>query len=667
MMGTLRYMSPEQASGRAGSLNRSSDVYSLGATLYELMTLSPPFTADHQAEMLAKLLHEEPRPPRKLVGTIPSDLETIALKAMSKSQEERYQDAQCVADDLNRFIVDRPILAKPPTCQQRLMKWTRRNRKLVVGGIAGSVIIALVGLLGLLFALREIDSKRIIAEQALERESIARSKADELLEAEKRAVERLRLSNYYQSIASAEFAYHSNNIQAADATLSTCDSELRGWEWFYLDTVCNSAFRTFHASSGAVHAVAFSPESKRIAVASSNIVENFSPRLALPIIPPSLEIIDIESSVSVKIKIDELQIRDLHFSSDGKTLYGSCGQWQLPGSGVFVAWNVADRSEVWRYQENLNVVWKFDVSLDSRYLALASNNAIRILDAETHALVQKLECGAEAYSVSFCPQGDRVAVGLKDTICIFDLASGKRIQKFHRLPGKEFRCLDWNPESTQIAAGAFTGEAFLLEPLTGRVQMLQDSDHSAMSRVRRISYDALGSRVAFSSNSGAVHVWNQGESLHTIKLRGHSHEVSALAFDNSNQLMATGSWDGTVRIWGTDSMIQGFDNSAAKIQSAVTTEDGRYLVTAGFRPSSFAKSTSLSLWDLKSRKFIKSIVERKGGFTSLAIGPKDLLAHDWGPNIRLLKRIGDKWRQWCELEGGNGPVTSLAISPQNGG
>ena len=131
LLGTLRYMSPEQALAKRGYLDHRTDIYSLGATLYELVTLRPAVDGQDRQEVLRKIAQDEPTPPRRLNPAIPRELETILLKAMNKEPESRYATAQELADDLQRFLEDKPIKAKRPTLLERVTKWSRRHRIVV--------------------------------------------------------------------------------------------------------------------------------------------------------------------------------------------------------------------------------------------------------------------------------------------------------------------------------------------------------------------------------------------------------------------------------------------------------------------------------------------------------------------------------------------------------
>jgi serine/threonine protein kinase/Flp pilus assembly protein TadD len=131
VLGTLRYMSPEQAVGKSRVLDHRADIYSLGVTLYELLTLRPAFNNDDRQKLTRQIVDEDPSGPRQLNRSIPRDLETIVLKAMAEELQDRYATAQELADDLKCFLADEPIRARRPSLAARATKWSRRHRPLV--------------------------------------------------------------------------------------------------------------------------------------------------------------------------------------------------------------------------------------------------------------------------------------------------------------------------------------------------------------------------------------------------------------------------------------------------------------------------------------------------------------------------------------------------------
>jgi len=146
ILGTLRYMSPEQALGRRVAIDGRTDVYAFGVTCYELLTLQPAYAGKDRARSCARSRIRSPPPPRALNSAVPRDLETIVLKAMAKEPAERYLTARDLADDLSRFLKSRPIVARRPGLVDRTVKLARRNRQVVVASVAflACALLALV-------------------------------------------------------------------------------------------------------------------------------------------------------------------------------------------------------------------------------------------------------------------------------------------------------------------------------------------------------------------------------------------------------------------------------------------------------------------------------------------------------------------------------------------
>src|SRR5262249_22682886 len=139
------YMSPEQALGKRGLVDHRTDIYSLGVTLYELATLEPLFPGTDRQELLKQIAFDEPRPPRRINPAIPVDLETIVLKAIAKNPADRYLSAQDLADDLQRFLDEKPIQARRPSFVEKAGTWLRRH-KAVVGSAVSLLVLAIAGL-----------------------------------------------------------------------------------------------------------------------------------------------------------------------------------------------------------------------------------------------------------------------------------------------------------------------------------------------------------------------------------------------------------------------------------------------------------------------------------------------------------------------------------------
>ncbi|MFO0915129.1 MAG: protein kinase [Pirellulales bacterium] len=203
-MGTPAYMSPEQIAAGRTPLDHRTDIYSLGATLYELLTLQPPFTGQQRDQVLAQILHKEPKAPRKLNAKVPVDLETICLKALEKDPDRRYQSAGAMAEDLRRYVNRFAISARRAGPVQHLVKWVRRRPALAVS------------LVGVVLAVGAALSFAYLAHRSEQQRQIERLQADERLrEEQKRAL----MTILDEKIRNAYLVATSGDLKATDTAI----------------------------------------------------------------------------------------------------------------------------------------------------------------------------------------------------------------------------------------------------------------------------------------------------------------------------------------------------------------------------------------------------------------------------------------------------------------
>jgi serine/threonine protein kinase len=183
VVGTLRYMAPERFRGQT---DRRSDIYSLGLTLYELLVLEPAFPDTDRTRLIQRITHEPPPPPSRSNPHVPRDLETIILKAVAQDANHRYASAEALADDLRRFLEDRPIQARRASSFERLGRWCRRNK--VVAGLTGMVLLLLV-LVAIVASVGYVRTKTALQGEANQRAK-AQANADLAVEAIDRIFER---------------------------------------------------------------------------------------------------------------------------------------------------------------------------------------------------------------------------------------------------------------------------------------------------------------------------------------------------------------------------------------------------------------------------------------------------------------------------------------------
>jgi hypothetical protein len=231
VLGTPAYLSPEQAEGRRAAIGPTTDVYSLGVILYELLAGATPFQADTVLDLLRRVTSEEPQPPRSLRRDLPRDLNTICLKCLEKEPARRYASAGALAEDLRRFLAGQAVKARPVGTIERGLKWARRRPAAAAAYGLVFLVLVLGGLGGGVTWLWQRS------EQA--RDQLA----DEKRQSEA-ARERLAEASYLHKVGLAQQEWRDAEVGRAEQLLESCLPARRGWEWDYVRRLCHGDLLT---------------------------------------------------------------------------------------------------------------------------------------------------------------------------------------------------------------------------------------------------------------------------------------------------------------------------------------------------------------------------------------------------------------------------------------
>ncbi len=624
ILGTLRYMPPEAFDGKG---DVRGDIYALGLTLYELVAARPAFAESDRNKLIKQVTTGEPERLDRLCPAAPRDLVTVIHKAIEREPGRRYPQAQELAEDLRRFLEDRPVKARRISSVERLARWSRRNR-----GIAAS--LGVIAFLLIAAAVVACVAAVRFNNLAHERE-LARDAAEEAAEEARRRGDAERWERYRSNIAAAAGALQLQNSGTARTALEDAPKEHRNWEWQYYHSHLDGASLMLPVPGGKYRAHVLSPSGRQVAVCcfDQNEVSLYdvvtgkldavlrghsATATSLAYRPDGKQIATASNDQTIRLW-DSATGRELalltaevappNVDRNPRVAYNADGNriasfaW-MDGAGASRLWDATTGKEIavlGKWQEGVQPV---AFSPDGKRVAVGSGEYVYLCDAVTGRRLAVLGPHAKpVMNLAFSPDGKRIASVIVEGGSAFHLWDGESGKEVAVLPAPFVGAVLFSPDGSRLVSGSAYPDntARLWDAATGRLLLPVLAGHKNV--IWSFAFSRDGRRVATASADQTARLWDSGTGQLLTVLSGHTNRVSHVLFSPDGTRVVTASDDATLRLWNAQTgeligVLRGHGDGFPPLCPPVFTPDGSRLVSG-------STDGTVRIWDM-------SLVERNG-------------------------------------------------------
>ncbi len=636
LIGTLAYMSPEQVAGDPSEIDVRTDIYALGVIAYRLLSGQLPHDlSSHSLPEAARLIRDQVPPRLGLIDkALRGDIETIVAKAMEKDKARRYQSAAALGEDMQRFLDDRPIIARPPRALYQMSRFAKRHKPLA----AALALVLLVVIAAVIFVAAyaiEADDARGKAVLAQKAEAGLRSVAET-------NATQARRQAYRANITATASALQVHDITLARQHLDAIDSvDRKNWEWRHFDSRLIDSVASMDIGNAAL-AAALLPDGQHLVTGTWN---------------GELTLWDLQSQPATKKTLGrhKTTVYCVACSADGSLIASGSTDKTVR------LWDGRNGAEIGVLNGHTDTISSIAFSPDGAQLASSSEDGtIRLWDAR-HGGAELRTLGGHSRSVTgvaFSPDGSRLASASHDgTVRFWSAATWEPLNVLNH--PSELWALAFSPSGDLIATAAEDKVIRLWDATNG--QMLTTM-RGHTSRINALSFSPDGRMLASASLDRTIRLWNVELAMEVAVLHGHTQPVYSVMWTRDgapgSAMLASASVDRTVRFW--DPAIADGPDVIRAHQGAVSdvafSPDGSMLATSSLDGTVrlWDAATALPIVSLhKNDEHVYSVAFSRDG-RRLACASADKMVRIWNLANREIE---------AELAGHEDRVMAVAFSP----